>query len=51
MPVSGLVADTAPPNNEVRPMLALLSLLNWELALLLAWVFSLRVMVMISPTR
>ena len=51
LPVNGLVALTAPPNSEVRPMLALLSFCSCELALLLAWVRSLSVMVMMSPTR
>ncbi|MMZ69800.1 hypothetical protein D1872_327100 [compost metagenome] len=39
------------PNSEVRPMLALLFLPICELAFLLAWVLSFRVMVMMSPTR
>ncbi|MNL34021.1 hypothetical protein D3C87_1559640 [compost metagenome] len=39
------------PNSELRPMLALLFLPICELAFLLAWVFSFRVMVMMSPTR
>ena len=43
--------DTAPPNSEPRPILALLSLEMLELAFLLAWVRSARVMVMMSPTR
>ncbi|MNN47593.1 hypothetical protein D3C81_1620210 [compost metagenome] len=38
------------PNNEVRPSSALLFLAICELAFLLAWVRSLRVMVMMSPT-
>ncbi|MCY1182120.1 hypothetical protein D9M73_226630 [compost metagenome] len=39
------------PNSELRPMLALLFLPICELAFLLAWVLSFRVMVMMSPTR
>ena len=51
LPVSGLAIDTAPPNSEPRPMLALLSLDIFEFEFLLAWVLSLSVMVMMSPTR
>ncbi len=38
-------------NSKVSPILVLLSFWISELAFLLAWVFSLRVMVMMSPTR
>ena len=51
LPVNGLAIETAPPNSEPSPMLALLSLEMLELAFLLAWVRSARVMVMMSPTR
>ncbi|MNF01511.1 hypothetical protein D3C80_2005120 [compost metagenome] len=50
-PVIGFFVDTPPPNSEVRLMLVLLSFWMSELAFLLAWVFSLSVMVMMSPTR
>ena len=42
LPVSGLAMDTAPPNSEPRPILALLSLEMLELAFLLARVRSAR---------
>ncbi len=51
LPVRGLAMDTAPPNSEPRPMFALLSFESFDVAFLLAWVRSLRVMVMMSPTR
>ncbi|MNN83641.1 hypothetical protein D3C81_2007140 [compost metagenome] len=49
--LNGLLVVIEEPNNEVRPISALLFLAICELAFLLAWVRSLRVMVMMSPTR
>lgn len=50
-PPIGLLVVMPLPNSEVSPILVLLSFWISELAFLLAWVFSLRVMVMMSPTR